>query len=213
MTDYSRDFDLLHPLLIEQIARLAEQAKAQLVDGSYIKPICSHRTPQQQFEIFKKGREKVDGDWIVENKNQIQTNKDGFDKLSRHNYLPALAVDFGLMKMVHGMEDYAGNSPAYKEIGPIAEALGFEWGGCWTSPYDPGHVQVSINRLPFQNLERGVAAVWQDMLKAAGYYRGEVDGYFGQISSDALAACVGSSFRSPASYKKLLAAYCLEAHS
>jgi D-alanyl-D-alanine carboxypeptidase len=207
MTDFSRDFDLLHPMLTEQLSSIARRVKTKLGDGLSIKPISGHRTPQQQFELFKKGRMAVDGHWVVKNEKTIITNKDGFENLSRHNFLPSLAVDFGLMKIVNGNDTYLGNSLSYKEIGPVVETMGFEWGGRWTSPADPGHVQVSVNRLAFQNAERGVAALWQDMLKATGHYAHAVDGYFGKRSTDALIAFSGSAERTPEAYKQLLLAF------
>lgn len=32
--------------------------------------------------------------------------------------------------------------PAWKVIGRIGEGLGLEWGGRWTRPHDPGHLQL-----------------------------------------------------------------------
>jgi peptidoglycan L-alanyl-D-glutamate endopeptidase CwlK len=46
--------------------------------------VSGHRTPEEQFELFKIGRE--------DNKS-IVTYKDGYEKLSMHNFDPSNAVD------------------------------------------------------------------------------------------------------------------------
>ena len=53
--------------------------------------IYGHRTPEEQFELFKKGREKKDGWWVKTGK--TVTNLDGNIKKSKHNYYPSKAVD------------------------------------------------------------------------------------------------------------------------
>lgn len=204
MTDYTRDFRLLHPLLIEAVTQLVSAVSPKLPAGTAIKPISGHRSPAEQFEIFKKGRRQVNGHW--EKVGVTCTNKDGFELLSYHNYLPSLAVDFGLFKQVAGREVYIEDGNAYRVIGPIAESIGFEWGGRWTSPFDPAHVQVSANRLIGQSLARGSALVWQDMLHELGFYNGELDGYFGKVSAEALGQAVGELTQTPGAYLKLLAA-------
>lgn len=46
--------------------------------------LYGHRTPQEQYELYKKGRE-TEGD--------IVTYKDGYNNKSKHNFVPSLAVD------------------------------------------------------------------------------------------------------------------------
>lgn len=41
-------------------------------------------TAQEQFELYKKGRKEVNGKWKIENKAQIVTYCDGFNKKSNH---------------------------------------------------------------------------------------------------------------------------------
>lgn len=199
MSDYTRDFRLLHPLLIEALNRLTEGIRSALPLGTTIRPISGHRTPAEQFEIFKKGRTRVDGHW--EKTGATFTNKDGFESLSHHNYLPCLAVDFGLFTQDG---DYVKDGNAYRGIGPVAEGLGFEWGGRWSNPFDPAHVQISANRLIGQSLARGSALVWQEMLAELDHYKGELDGYFGDASTRALESAIGEAVRTPAAYLKLL---------
>jgi peptidoglycan L-alanyl-D-glutamate endopeptidase CwlK len=52
-----------------------------------------HRPPEKQFEYFKRGRKKVDGQWVVENSKATITNVDGFNIKGKHNYSPSLAID------------------------------------------------------------------------------------------------------------------------
>lgn len=53
-----------------------------------------HSSPEEQFELFKKGRKKnASGIWEVVNPTAIVTNLDGFIKLSKHNRTPSEAVD------------------------------------------------------------------------------------------------------------------------
>ena len=51
------------------------------------------RSPEEQFELYKKGRKEVDDKWLVEDSRKIVTYKDGYLKKSKHNYIPSLAVD------------------------------------------------------------------------------------------------------------------------
>ena len=192
----------MHPSLIEGVAAICTGVQPMLPAGVTIRPICGHRTPAEQFEIFRKGRTFIDGYWSKTG--STHTNKDGFESLSRHNYLPSSAVDFGLFKQETDKEIYITDGDRYRVIGPVAEGLGFEWGGRWTSPFDPAHVQVSINRLLGQSLACGCATVWQGMLKDLGFYAGAIDGYFGDISSAALLACVDEAARTPKAYLSLL---------
>jgi hypothetical protein len=37
----------------------------------------------------------------------------------------------------------SGSDPRYLSSGVIGEALGLEWGGRWTRPYDPAHFQLT----------------------------------------------------------------------
>lgn len=50
-----------------------------------------HRTVEEQMEIFKKGRQLVDGKWVKVGK--TTTDKDGTIRKSMHNYYPSRAVD------------------------------------------------------------------------------------------------------------------------
>lgn len=53
-----------------------------------------HRTLEEQFELFKKGREFIEGKWIVVDEKKVVTYCDGFNKLSDHNFSPSKAFDY-----------------------------------------------------------------------------------------------------------------------
>ena len=55
--------------------------------------IDGHRTPEEQFELFKRGRRLESGVWVIQNRLQVVTFKDGYKRLSGHNYLPSRALD------------------------------------------------------------------------------------------------------------------------
>lgn len=55
--------------------------------------LYGRRSPEEQFELFKKGRKEINGIWVVEHPHLVVTYKDGYNKKSMHNHSPSLAVD------------------------------------------------------------------------------------------------------------------------
>lgn len=51
------------------------------------------RTPEEQFELFKKGRKQEYSKWIIEDKSKVVTYMEGIIKKSNHNYMPSHAID------------------------------------------------------------------------------------------------------------------------
>lgn len=106
-----------------------------------------YRSPVKQRDLFLNGRD-TDGNII--DKRKIVTYVDGFNKKSKHNYMPALAFD--IVAYVLGKVTW---EPAiYLEIGThimeVAEDL-FEkgliksritWGGHWKKFKDWPHFQI-----------------------------------------------------------------------
>lgn len=102
--------------------------------------IYGHRDPDTQFELFKKGRELRDGEWIKTG--ATVTNLDGKIKLSYHNYSPALAVD--VVPYPIDWEDISRFKSFAQIVKSTAKELGIEveWGGDWKSFKDYPHWQV-----------------------------------------------------------------------
>lgn len=110
--------------------------------------VFGERTPELQFELYKKGRTEVDGEWIITDKSKVVTYKDGYKKLSKHNYSPAQAIDIipypsrysdvnklkelGRMFMIVASMMY--------DRGEIEKEI--EWGGNWKTFKDYPHLQT-----------------------------------------------------------------------
>ena len=69
---------------------LLEAIKISEIDFSVI---YGHRSPEIQFELYKKGREEKAGKWVICDQKKIVTFKDGVNNKSRHNLEPSGAVD------------------------------------------------------------------------------------------------------------------------
>ena len=65
----------------------------EVIKGYDCTILCGHRDVNEQFELFKKGRKEVNGVWVVKDRSQVVTWKDGIKNLSKHNYYPSEAVD------------------------------------------------------------------------------------------------------------------------
>lgn len=105
--------------------------------------ICGHRTPEEQFELFRKGRERVDGWWKIVDKSKVVTNIDGFTKKSKHNYSPSKAVDVVPFPLDWNDID------AFKLLASVVKrkamelGIDVEWGGDWKSFKDYPHWQIN----------------------------------------------------------------------
>lgn len=104
--------------------------------------------PEEQFELYKKGREYRNDKWIVVYENNIVTYCDGFKKLSRHNESPSSAIDIVPYpinwKNINRFYFLAGSflAIAYRlRVQGIIES-GFEWGGHWKTFKDYPHLQI-----------------------------------------------------------------------
>ena len=103
--------------------------------------ICGHRSPEEQFELYKKGRVNKDFKWIVVDKSKVVTNIDGRAKKSNHNYLPSRAVD-----VVPYPLDWNDIS-AFKKLGEVVKRKAKEldikisWGGDWQTLKDYPHYE------------------------------------------------------------------------
>jgi peptidoglycan L-alanyl-D-glutamate endopeptidase CwlK len=55
--------------------------------------VYANRDQVVQFELYKKGRSLINGVWVITDQSKIVTYKDGYQKMSMHNYMPSRAVD------------------------------------------------------------------------------------------------------------------------
>jgi len=56
-----------------------------------------YRSPEKQFEYFKKGRkQQPDGSWIVVRQSDVITNVDGYKVKGSHGSNPSIAVDISV---------------------------------------------------------------------------------------------------------------------
>ena len=189
----------IHPRILSVLESIIDHVDHQSSGTITAKVISTHRSPEEQFELFKKGRVFRNGSWIrVPNRPHV-TNIDGFSRLSRHNYLPCLACDFGLFRGATFLTDDAD----YDMIGPPARAAGLNWGGDWTRFVDKPHVQLDQNQMFKKSFIKDVALQWQRYLKISGVYKGQMDGIFGNVSRAALLEATGIDTRTPQAWEIL----------
>lgn len=58
---------------------------------------CTHRPPEAQFILFKKGREWDGQRWNLVDTGKRVTNMDGYKLVSLHNYWPSRAIDIAVV--------------------------------------------------------------------------------------------------------------------
>lgn len=103
---------------------------------------CTYRDREEQFRLYQKGRVQVsEGVWAIDKdpKTSVVTNVDGYQKLSRHNFRPALALDFAVV--LFGKISW--DEREYRPVGALAREQGLVWGGDWKSIRDCPHVELA----------------------------------------------------------------------
>ncbi len=197
---YDRDPKYLHPYIAVRLKQIMEAIQEKLPATHSPKLISAHRTPSDQFELFKKGRTFRNGGWVKIG--SVVTNLDGFIKRSRHNYLPCTAFDTGLFS--NGK--YVPETPLYKHIKQGVK-LGMDWGGNWVSFKDQPHLEIPTSKFFKTNIEKDSGLIWQKYLVKAGTYAGVLDGIFGPKSLAALKAATNENDRNLAAWDKLFARF------
>ena len=204
MANHKSDPLFLHPILHARLAGILAEVKDNLPAGWKTGTGSEgiHRTPSEQFAIFQKGRAFNNGIWVVVDKKRKVTDLDGYKKKSRHNYLPATAVDIVLFKP-NGEELDAG--PQEQKIGKGAAKYDLEWGGNWSGWQDLPHIQIPLNRLFKNSLDLDEGLQWQKYLFQAGALTKSeyLDGVVGEHSKTALQTLVGTRERTPDAWEKL----------
>ena len=107
-----------------------------------------YRTPDEQFELYKKGRTLKDDRWI--RTGNVVTFLDGYTKKSKHNLFPAEAFDVAILQK----GKITWSVPLYIELAghilEVADQLFDEeiinnrinWGGNWVRLHDYPHYQI-----------------------------------------------------------------------
>ncbi len=109
--------------------------------GKYLVLTTIHRTPEEQFKLFQKGRAQLpSGEWVVTNKDQVVTNVDGYKIIGAHNYYPSRAIDVTVFDNQTGKPLW--EESHYYPLVEIANGVGLESGGSWKSIKDYPHLQV-----------------------------------------------------------------------
>jgi len=122
-----RNLSTLHPDLYARAASFILAAKKLAAPlGLDVKCICGLRTWAEQDALYAKGR-TTPGPRV--------SNAAG--GASMHNY--SLALDIAVFSK--DGKTYHGDHAFYRELGPLGESLGFEWGGRWKFNDEP-HYQL-----------------------------------------------------------------------
>lgn len=169
MTKRDTDLNLLFPPFAETIQKVQEELKQY---NFYI--FETYRSYERQEELYKKGREKINGVWKIIDKSKIVTN--ARPGLSWHAY--GLAVDFVPDSNIEkegiqwNWEDVDTSSVGkgiqpipWNELGKIALKCGLEWAGYWEKFQEMPHVQNRYGLEIHQALEilenEGIKKVWE----------------------------------------------------
>jgi len=203
MSDHKSNPLFLHPILHAALGDILAEIKKNLPSGWKTGTDSQgiHRTPAEQFEIFKKGRrfDSTTGKWVKIG--TTFTPLDGTIKKSRHNFLGAQAVDIILFKpdgsiLEAGVQE--------RQIAKGADRFGLTWGGRFTNQ-DMPHIEIPKERLYKSDFGKDEALQWQKWLFHAGNLGGpeELDGAWGSHSASALEATVGTRERTPEAWEAL----------
>lgn len=197
----NRDIELLHPLFQNNLDEILRAIQKKLPKDYTCKMISGHRSPSEQFDLYKKGRRFRNGSWRVSNRSQVVTNINGITKLSKHNYLPCISIDIGIFDE-NGK--YMTQAQYYKHVKEGAKLIDASWGGDWRRFVDMPHIQLSRKHYYKGSIIRTIAIEWQKLLKEDGTYSAALDGYFGRMSRAALRESVGSDRRDIKAWKTLI---------
>jgi hypothetical protein len=204
MASHQSDPLFLHPILHAALPAVLAEIKNNLPAGwkTGVDSQGVHRTPDEQFEIFKKGRRFDPKTGSFVKVGTTFTPLDGIHNKSRHNFLGAQAVDIILFKP-NGSILKAG--PQEEQIATGADKFGLTWGGRFKKKPDLPHIEIPEERLFKKDFERDEALQWQKWLFHAGTIGGpeELDGVWGDHSATALNKTIGMHQRTPDAWETL----------
>lgn len=131
-------------MLIEPLKDICYKA----IEKTDFSVIYSYREPYKQLLLYSKGRRLENGKWYVIDKSKIVTYKDGLRWLSKHNYLPSLAMDLKPYPKakIQDFKDLANIIfDAWQELqkeNPDYQKLTLAWGGDWQKFKDYYHWEI-----------------------------------------------------------------------
>lgn len=193
---YDREPRYLHPYITGRLPKIMEAINAKLPEGHKAKLVSAHRSPDDQFKLYKQGRVFRNGSWIKVG--PVVTHLDGFIKASRHNNLPCTAFDVGIFRK----SVYLGDSALYKHV-KEGTKFGLDWGGNWSRFKDYPHLEMPGSLFFKHSLQKDQALLWQLYLQMAGAYTGAMDGIFGEMSLKGLKKITGVEQRSLQAWDRL----------
>ena len=118
-----RTISTLHPEVQPVMRSFVMAAKAIAAKhGLDVRAISGLRSYAEQDALYAKGRTTAGP--------KVTNARGGF---SNHNF--GLAIDVGVFS--GDGKTYHGTNKLYKELGPLGESLGLEWGGRWKFVDDP----------------------------------------------------------------------------
>lgn len=130
---------------IQRAYPLVEAEFISTFPGYCIQRDYSYRSPEFQFELYKKGRELQNGVWVVVLKSQVVTDKDGKTP-SHHNVYPSQALDMYIKKngvVIWPDEKKPDVCAMYMALGNLWVKRGLVSGAVWKYTWkDWDHVQV-----------------------------------------------------------------------
>lgn len=167
--------DNVHPVLRERVQQLAAALAARQMDFLITDGM---RTFEEQDALFRKGRKLVNGMWVPidpVHKTGIVTNARA--GRSNHNY--GLAIDsYPVISgrvyteiPPHASSEFRQRFNAIQTaIGEEGERVNLAWGGRWSNPYDPPHLQLfpqsemtsSTCLTIYETNGNSLSAVWQE---------------------------------------------------
>lgn len=118
-----RTIATLHPSVQPVMRSFVLSAKAIAArQGLVVRAISGLRTYAEQDALYAKGRTAPGP--------RVTNARGGF---SNHNF--GLAIDIGVFSA--DGKTYHGSHPLYRDLGPLGESLGLEWGGRWKFVDEP----------------------------------------------------------------------------
>jgi len=127
----SRSLNALHPDIRPLAEEFERECKSNGVDFIFT---CTHRTYEEQDELFAQGRTKP---------GKIVTNAKAGE--SKHNFyldgIPASKA-FDVVPMRNGKPVWDAEDPVWQTIGEIGEACGLKWAGRWKKFKEYPHFEI-----------------------------------------------------------------------